>query len=204
VPSARTGLLAVALVYNAGHHLGLLPAGLGDAGGATRWGDWLELLLPWALLGSAVLTLAVAEAVRAEWVVGLLGAVAYAQGTGIHLAANSIGNARGDAAPVHLWDEVVGHALTYGGVALVALALAEALTRTDVRSGPVALALSVLSGVTWATNVLGADDLALPGLAVALALAARGWALRGTGIGRLVLVAFATGAAGIASALVLG
>lgn len=204
VPSPRSGLLAVALAYNVGHHLGLLPGGLGEAGGRTRWGDWLELLLPYAVLGAALVTLAAAGAARREWVLALVGAAAYAQGTGVHLAANSVGNAVGDAPPVHLWDEVVGHAIWYAGAALVVLALGEALARTDLPTGAVALGLAALTGTTWATNALGADGLAVPGLVVALALAARGWALRRSGAGRLLLVAFVPSAAGLALALALG
>jgi hypothetical protein len=132
------------------------------------------------------------------------GAAAYAQGTGIHLAANSISNARGDAAPVHLWDELVGHAITYGGVALVVLALAESLARTDLAAGPVALALALVTGATWATNALGADGLTGAGLVVALTLSARGWSLRTTGAGQLLLAAYLPGAAGLAAAIALG
>ena len=124
-------------------------------------------------------------------------------GSGIHLAANSIGNARGDGAPVHLWDEVVGHAVWYAGFALLVLALAGALSRTDLRAGPVALLLALLTGTTWATNALGADGLALPGLLVALALAACGWRLRRSGAGRLLLAAYVPSAAGLAVALAL-
>ncbi len=200
----RSGLLAVAVAYGAGHHLGLLPGGLGDAGGATRWGDWLELLLPYAVLGAALATLAAAGAARREWVLGLTGAAAYAQGTGLHLSANSIGNAVGDRAPVHLWDEVLGHAVWYAGFALVVLALAEALARTDLPTGPVALVLAALTGATWATNALGADGLLVPMLLVALGLAGRGWALRRSGAGRLLLAAYVPSSVGLVAALALG
>ena len=200
---ARGGLIALALAYNAAHHLGLLPGGLGDAGGGTRWGDWLELLVPYAVLVPALAVLASTGATRREWVLALAGAAAYAQGTGVHLSANSIGNALGGAAPVHLWDEVVGHAVWYAGFALLVLALAGALSRTDLRAGPVALLLALLTGTTWATNALGADGLALPGLLVALALAACGWRLRRSGAGRLLLAAYVPSAAGLAVALAL-
>ena len=175
------------------HHLGGLPAA--DAGGGTRWNDWLDLGVPYAVVGTALMALAAAGADRRGWVVGLVGAGLYVQGHGVHLAANSITNARGDAAPVFLWDEVVGHVLWYGGFAVLALVLAR--SAGDVRPTPLGWALAAATGVTWATNALGADGLAPYGLAMAVGLAVAGWRL-GTGAGRLLLGAFAV------SAVVLG
>jgi hypothetical protein len=204
VAGTRGGLLAFALAYNAGHHLGLLPGGLGDAGGATRWADWLELLVPYAVLGAALGTLATTDATRREWAVALAAAGAYAQGGGVHLAANSIGNAQGAAAPVHLWDEVVGHAVQYAGVAVLLAVLTRVCARTDLRLTPVGVVLALLTGGTWATNALGADGLAPAGLVGALALAAHGGRLRGTGAGRLLLVGFGASTVGLAVALLAG
>jgi hypothetical protein len=56
---------AWAVAYNALHHLGALPGGLGDAGGATRWVDWLDLLTPYAVVGTALAALAAARTDRA-------------------------------------------------------------------------------------------------------------------------------------------
>jgi hypothetical protein len=181
-------LLAWGLAYNLLHHLGALPGGLSEAPGSTRWVDWLDLLTPYAVVGPALATLAAAHADRRAWVLALVGALAYTGGHGIHLAANSIGNARGDAAPVHLWDEVVGHWLWYAGVALLVVALARAVT-LPARPPTVALALAVATGVTWTTNALEGTT-GIASLLIAAALAAHGWRRRDDGAGRLLLLAF--------------
>ena len=183
-------LAAWAVAYNLLHHVGALPGGLGTAPGGTRWVDWLDLLTPYVVVGTALAALAAARTDRSGWVVAGLGALAYASGHGIHLAANSIGNARGDAAPVHLWDEVVGHWLWYAGVALLVVALARAVT-VDARRA--ALVLAVLTGLTWTTNALEGTT-AVGSLAVAVGLAGRGRRRRAEGAGRLLLVAFGTSA----------
>lgn len=183
-------LAAWALAYNALHHLGALPDGLGSAGGGTRWVDWLDLFTPYAVVGLALAALAAAGTDRRGWWLAAAGGLAYASGHGIHLAANSIGNARGDAAPVHLWDEVVGHWLWYAGVALLVVALARAV---PVRAGLVAVVLAVATGVTWVTNALEGTT-AVGSLAVAVGLAGWGWRRRDTGAGRLLLAAYGTAA----------
>jgi hypothetical protein len=193
MPGARWAA-AWALVYNLTHHLGALPGGLGPAGGATRWVDWLDLLTPYAVVGTALVALAAAGADRRGWWLALLGAGAYVQGHAVHLAANSIGNARGDAAPVHLWDEVIGHWLWYAGAALLVVALARSL-RLPVTTASVVLA--VATGVTWTTNALEGTT-AIGSLLVAGALSAWGWRRRSEGTGRLLIVAFGL------SALLLG
>lgn len=132
----------------------------------------------------------------------MAGSVLYVQGHGVHLAANSISNARGDEAPTHLWDETVGHLLWYGGLALLVAVLARAFSPVGLRVGPLSGGLAVLTGATWATNTLGADGLRIPGLAAAVALSAYGWRMGATGAGRLLLLAFVPGAAGLAAALV--
>ena len=73
----------------------------------------------------------------------------YAEGHGIHLAANSIGNARGGGQPVHLWDEVVGHYVWYAGLALLILALARSCRPALT---PLSGLLAVGVGITHATN----------------------------------------------------
>lgn len=182
-------LAAWAVAYALLHHLGALPEGLGPAPARTRWVDWIDLLTPYAVAGTALAAVAAAGTDRRGWWTALLGAGAYVQGHGVHLAANSIGNERGDAPPVHLWDEVVGHWLWYAGLALLVVALARCV-RTRARALGVLLALAV--GVTWTTN--GLEGTTAPAsLAVAAALA--GWGLRRRdGTGLLLVVAFGTSA----------
>jgi len=192
-----TWLAAFGASVLVGHHLGALPAGLGDAGGGTRWVDWLDLLTPYAVVGTALLVLRTGGAGRRTWALAAAGAVAYVQGHGLHLAANSVGNARGDAAPVHLWDELVGHAVWYAGLAALVVALVPAVRRSGVRTGPAALALAAGVGLTWATNALEGHT-AWWALPVALALAAWGWRLRQEAAGRLLLAAYPLAAAVLA------
>lgn len=179
-----------AVAYNLLHHLGALPGGLGDAGGGTRWVDWLDLLTPYAVVGTALAALAVAGTDRRGWWLALLGAGAYVSGHGVHLAANSIGNVRGDVAPVHLWDEVVGHWLWYAGVALLVVALARAV---PLPAAPSSYALALATGLTWTTNAL-AGTTGTGSLAVAAGLAVWGRRRRHEGTGRLLMVAFGTSA----------
>ena len=171
------------------HHLGALPDGLGNAPHATRWVDWVDLLVPYLVVGPALLAIAATGTDRRGWWIALVGAGLYVQGHGIHLAANSIGNARGDAPPVHLWDEIVGHWIWYAGVALLVLAIARAVS---VRLSPLGLLLALGVGTTWTTNALEGTT-AAGSLAVAMGLTA--WAARHRhGVGWLVLVAFGTSA----------
>ena len=157
-------LATTAVAYAVLHHLGLLPDGLGAAPEDTQWADWLDLLVPWLVLVPAALTVAAAKADAGTWALFGAGAVAYASGHGIHLAANSVNNAVGGET-AHLWDETVGHAIWYAGVALVVAALARTMAG---RPRPPLLAhlLALAVGVTWATNAVGAD-LELAGLLVA-------------------------------------
>lgn len=138
---------AVAVIV--GHHVGTIVGPFGEVGGRTEWADWADLLTPYAVVGTALAALLAAGASRRAWVVAAVGAVAYVQGHGIHLAANSVGNARGDAAPVHLWDEVIGHYVWYGGLYLLVAALALA----RIASGSAwRWPLAALFGFTVATN----------------------------------------------------
>lgn len=183
------GWVAVwALAYNLLHHLGALPGGLGDAGSGTRWVDWVTLVTPYAVVGSALAALRAAGSDRRGWLIGLVGGALYIQGHGINLAANSISNVRGGQAPTHLWDEVVGHWLWYGGVALLVVALARVVTAPE---RPAAVLLAVSTGLTWTTNALEGTT-AVGSLVVAGALAGWGWRRRADGTGRLLLTAFGT------------
>jgi hypothetical protein len=165
-------LLVAAVVYAVWHHLGALPGGLGDVGD-TRVVDWIDLATPFAVLGPAAWALSAADAGRRRWVLFGAGALLYANGAGIHLAANSVHNVA--PSPVaHLWDETVGHAVWYAGAAVVIAVLGSvAVGRPVPPWWAVAPALAV--GGTWTTNALGAG-LAVPACLVALGLA--GFAVR--------------------------
>ena len=177
---------AVALV--ATHWLRLLPLGVA-APGATRYEDFVDLLTPYVVAGPALAALARTDAGRRTWVAALLATVAFTQGHGLHLAANSIAFARGPAAPVHLWDEQVGHHLWFAGLALLVAAVATAVRGLVPSAGPLALVLAGLVGVTWAANVV--EGGAVPfGSALAVALAGQGWIERRHPLGRLLVVAF--------------
>jgi len=193
-------LVLTAAAYSVCHHLGSLPDGLGGAGRGTRVTDWLDLLVPFLVLLPALGTLLSARVPRPTYVGFAVGSWLYATGHGIHLAANSIGNAApGETA--HLWDEQVGHWLWYAGVAVVAACVATTLPRRPVPRHPLAWLLAASVGVTWGTNATGgaftAPGLVLAGLAV-------GWGVRHrTDGGVLLAVAGAVGVgAVVVSALV--
>jgi hypothetical protein len=190
-------LAATAAAYALCHHLGSLPDGLGDAGRGTRWADWLDLLVPFLVLGPALVALLAARVGTRSWAAFALGSWLYASGHGIHLAANSVGNvAPGE--PAHLWDEYVGHWLWYAGVAVVAAVLARAMAGR--RATPVGWLLALAVGLTWGTNALG-GEFVVPGAVLALAALAYGVrhrtdqrVLLAVG-GAVALVTIATGAA---------
>ena len=192
-------LAITALAYAVTHHLGLLPSGLGAAPESTRWADWLDLAVPWLVLVPAAATVYAAEATRSTWVAFGAGAVAYASGHGIHLAANSVGNAD-PGQTAHLWDEVVGHYVWFAGVALVLAALASTM---QGRPRPPALGyvLAVACGVTWATNALGGGTVWFS-LIVAIVAAGAGWRAR-RGLGLVLLVGFVAAVVVLAFELVL-
>ncbi len=178
-------LAVTALAYAVLHHLGLLPSGLGSAPHDTQWADWLDLLVPWLVLTPAALTLRAGEAATRTWVLFGAGVVTYASGHGIHLAANSVGNA--DPSPTaHLWDEVVGHHIWFLGVALVAAALADTMAGRP-RPGPVGCLLALAVGLTWASNAVGGGTVAMSLVLAALA-ASYGW-MRRRELGVVLLVA---------------
>ena len=143
----RLAWFAVAVIL--GHHVGTLVGPLGVLGGETEWADWVDLLVPYAVVGTAVGALLAAGADRRAWLLAAVGGVVYTQGHGIHLAANSVGNARGDEAPVHLWDEVVGHYVWYAGLYLLMAALVLVLPALRSRTR---WPLAALFGLTLATN----------------------------------------------------
>ena len=193
-PRPGVALALTAVAYNVCHHVGSLPDGLGGAGHGTRLADWIDLAAPFLVLVPALLTLVAARTDRTTYAVFVLGALLYAQGHGIHLAANSIGNT--DPGPTaHFWDESAGHLIWYAGAAVVVAALAR--TMTGRATHPAAYLLGVASGITWATNALGAE-LEVVAAVPALAAAVYGWRHRGD---QRVLVGVA-GAVALVSLLV--
>lgn len=171
-PSRWLAWFAVAVIV--GHHVGTIFGPLGELGGGTEWQDWIDLATPYAVIGTALGVLVAGQAGRRSWLLAAAGAVLYVQGHGIHLAANSISNARGSAPPTYLWDEVVGHYLWYGGLYLLVAALVLAAPAvTSAWRWP----LAALFGLTSATNAIEGQT-ALLTLAVSVAFAAWGWRRR--------------------------
>lgn len=179
-------LVATALAYALLHHIGLLPDGLGAGPDGTRVLDWLDLAVPWIVLGSAAAVLWADQPRPLVWALLGAGAIAYTSGHGIHLAANSIGN-QVSHETVHLWDEPVGHHIWFAGVALVLAALA--LTMIDKPRPPVlGYVIAITVGLTWASNAVGGGT-EIFSLVVALAATAYGWRHRHD-LGVLLLVGF--------------
>ena len=177
---------AVAMVLT--HWLRLLPLGVA-APGATRWEDFADLLTPYVVAGPALAVLARTGAGRRSWALALLGAVMFVQGHGLHLSANSIAYATGPQQPAYLWDEVVGHHLWFVGLTLLLVVVAESVRPQRLPTGPAALGLAGLVGVTWAANVVEGGAVPL-GTALALGLVAYGARTRDAASGRLLLLAF--------------
>ncbi len=143
-------------------------------GRGTRCADWLDLLVPFVVLLPALGTLLAAGVSRATYLWFAVGSWLYATGHGIHLSANSIGNA--DPSPTaHLWDEQVGHWVWYAGVAVIAATLASTLVERPVPRHPLAWLLAVAVGATWGTNATGGE---FTWAGAALAVVACGWGLR--------------------------
>jgi hypothetical protein len=150
-----SALLAFAAAFFVFHHA---PA---VAGGRT--GDWIDLATPFVVVATAGLALASMAARPPAVLLGVLGAVLYVDGHGIHLAANSIGHEKlaGEAKDVtHFWDESFGHIEWHAGwvVLIAALVLAEALSASPRRLRPPsnrrAAAIAVLLGFTLFTSTV--------------------------------------------------
>jgi hypothetical protein len=197
VPNVERRLAAFAAAVIVGHHVGTLFEPLGELG-TTSWADWIDLLVPYATVGLAIAVLAAADAGRGTWTLLVAGAIAYTQGHGIHLAANSIARVS-EREPAHLWDEVVGHWLWYGGLTIVVVALVRAVERRPLPSSPWAYALALLFGATVFTNSVEGGTAPL-GIAASVAFVAWGMRRRGClpwllvpayGIALLALLAWA-------------
>lgn len=186
-------LALAALAYGVLHHQGTLLANAGETVNGTRWADWLDIATPYFVLLPVALALGGFGADRLAWALYGVGVLTYAEGHGIHLSANSIGNLDppgGFAWPpaVHLWDELVGHHLWSLGVALVVVAIARATHDTPPAPGIPAYPLALLVGFTWFTNSVEGGTPVI-GLLGAAFLTGVGWVHRG-GFDRVLLVAY--------------
>jgi hypothetical protein len=171
--SIRPRLAWFAVTVILGHHLGTALGPLGGPGN-TRWADWVDLAVPYLVVGFAAATLAAVRAGQRDWMLLAAAGLLYTQGHGIHLAANSIGNvAPSDAA--HLWDETIGHWLWYGGLAGIVATLAHALDAVPSPRNAVSLALAVAYGLTVFTNSVEGGTAVLGLLSGAVFVA---WGLR--------------------------
>ena len=170
----RLALFAVAVIL--GHHLGTLLGWLGGRGD-TRWADWVDLALPYFVVGCAAATLAAVPGGRREWLLLVAAGLVCTQGHGIHLAANSIANVE-PSGIAHLWDETVGHWLWYGGLAGLVATLAYALDAVPSPRNAWGLALALAYGFTVFTNSVEGGTAALGLLSGAVFVA---WGLRRAG-----------------------
>jgi hypothetical protein len=143
VPWGRVGWFVLAVVI--GMQIGPIAIPLGRTVDHTRYADFLDLLTPYAVLGTAAWVLAGLSARRSSWVVLAVGGVVFTQGHGLHLSANSVGNVV-PGQTEHLWDEVIGHYVWYTGLALVVFALARELAPRALPTGR-SLALAYLGAV---------------------------------------------------------
>ena len=123
--------------------------------------NFADLLTPYVVAGPLLAVVARAGAGNRTEVAARVGTSLFVQGHGVHLSANSISYARGDAAPAWLWDEVVGHVLWFIGLTMLTVALASAVRPLPLPSGPAAVALALAVGGTWAANVVEAGQVPL-------------------------------------------
>ena len=170
--TAGRWVAAFAVAVDVGHHTGFLLEPLGEVG-VTRWADWVDLALPYAVIGAAAGALATVDARPRAWLVLGAAAILYTQGHGIHLAANSIANAEPSEA-AHLWDEVVGHYLWYGGLAGIVAALTLALGHLRRPASRLRHPLGLVFGLTVFTNSVEGGT---PWLGLLTSVAFLAWAL---------------------------
>jgi hypothetical protein len=138
-------------------------------------GDWIDLVTPFAVLGAAAVVLLVLQAPLWVAALALAAGIAYADGHGIHLAANSIrgeGLAGEAEDTAYFWDERFGHIEWHLGLLaiLVAFPLAEWLGRgTPSRPSAAVLVVLMLGFTLFVNTVEGQDWWLLPPVALALA-----------------------------------
>jgi hypothetical protein len=148
VPPERA-LLAFAASVFVFHHL---PTVAGDVG------EWVDLVTPFAVVGSAAVLLAAFRPPMTALCAAFLAALFYVDGHGIHLAANSIAeeSPSGEAERVaHFWDEDFSHVEWHlGWIGLIgAFCLAERTSTRPLRPR-VQLAAAMLLGITLFTNTV--------------------------------------------------
>ena len=149
VPWGRVGWFVLAVVI--GMQIGPIAIPLGHTVDHTRYADFLDLLTPYAVLGTAAWVLAGISARRTSWILLAVGGIVFTQGHGLHLSANSVGNVT-PGQTEHLWDEIVGHYIWYTGLALVVFALARELAPRALPTGR-ALWLSYLGAVALGVTI---------------------------------------------------
>jgi hypothetical protein len=164
-------LVAFALAVAVFHHL---PAVGGDLG------DWIDLATPFTVIGAAALVLLGLSAWGAGLGLAVAAAIAYVDGHGLHLSANSIRaeEPAGDVERVaYFWDERFSHWEWHLGLVglLVAFCLAEPRARPPVRAGSAqsALVAGLLGFTLFTSTVEGQTWWLLPPAALVLAV----WAL---------------------------
>jgi hypothetical protein len=157
--SIRRRLAWFGVAVIAGHHVGTALGPLGGPGD-THWADWVDLAVPYIVVGTAAATLAAARAGRRDWLLLAVFGVLYTQGHGIHLAANSIANVEPSDA-VHLWDETVGHWLWYVGLAGLVATQALVVDGIPSRRSAWSLMLALGYGATVFTNSVEGGTVAL-------------------------------------------
>ena len=185
---AWLGWFALAVIV--GMQAGTVFKPLGTMG-ETRVADWVDLLTPYAVIGTAAVVMVRARATTPQWILFGLGAVSFALGKGLHISANSASNVAdavvADSSIVHLWDEVVSHLIWYSGLFVIIVALAWALRDVTFRTGPLDLVVAGLVALTLVnTYIEGAQPLL--GLVFLAVLLAAGIAWRPAAVSRLLLV----------------
>ena len=194
-PGVRPWLGWFALSIIIGMQAGTIFKPLGEVG-VTRVADWVDLLTPYAVLGTAAAILLRAGATRAQWVWFGVGGVTFALGKGLHISANSVSNVAdavvAHASVVHLWDEVVSHVIWYSGLFIVVVVIGWTLRAVSFRVGVADLAVAGLVAITLVNNYIegGQPVLGSVFLAVLTVLAVR-W--RPAPVSRLLLVVGALG-----------
>jgi hypothetical protein len=180
-------LAALALSVVVFMQIGTFARPLGELG-PVRTADWLDLLTPWAVVGAAAWVLVrcrtAAVGAPAEplpWGLLAAGGLAFAEGKGLHLAANSVGNTdpTGAAAEVaYLWDEGVGHWIWYLGLLLLVAAVTRAVLDgpgVELRTSATGVVLALLTGFSLANTWIEGRT---PWLGLAAAAAFAVWGLR--------------------------